>query len=338
MSAITALFWDRGAARLRAGWRVLVFWAGWLALFLVVSRLSDTVLAGRLPVAYRNAVEIAVLVLLVGGVLVWLVGSRLLDRRPVADYGFHLSRGWWLDLGFGMALATVLMLGMFAVDLAMGWVRITGTFATSDPGQPFAPAILAGFLAAALVAVHEEVTWRAYSVKNLAEGLNGRALGPRWATAVAVLVASAWFGLAHADNADATAFSTANTMAIAVLVLAAGYVLTGELALPIGFHVAWNFVQVFVLGFHGGAARYGASVLVVAEGDPAGRPWTGMPYAHEGGLLSTGMFVLGFVLIAAWVRVRRGGVGVHPSLAQPPPRPAIGPTRLPAAAGVARPG
>ncbi|MCL6441350.1 MAG: hypothetical protein K6T27_07640, partial [Thermoleophilum sp.] len=34
-------------------------------------------------------------VLLIG---FWL-SARFLERRPFADYGFHLSRGWWLDLG-----------------------------------------------------------------------------------------------------------------------------------------------------------------------------------------------------------------------------------------------
>ena len=32
----------------------------------------------------------------------------------------------------------------------------------------------------------------------------------------------------------------------------------------------------------------------------------------------TGSLVLGFVLVVAWVRYRRGSVGVHPSLLQTP--------------------
>jgi len=58
--------------------------------------------------------------------------------------------------------------------------------------------------------------------------------------------------------------------------------------------------------------------LVVAEGDPAVRLWTGWPFAVEGGLLGTGAFVVGFLLIAAWVRLRRGSVRLDPSLVQAP--------------------
>jgi hypothetical protein len=101
------------------------------------------------------------------------------------------------------------------------------------------------------------------------------------------------------------------------LLFATGYVLTGELALPIGLHFAWDFVQGYVFGVTGGASQLG-SFLVLAEDDPAAKLWTGFPYGVEGGPLATVAFILGFLLIAAWVRLRRGSVRLYPSLAQPP--------------------
>jgi hypothetical protein len=38
----------------------------------------------------------------------------------------------------------------------------------------------------------------------------------------------------------------------------------------------------------------------------------------EGGLLGTGALVVGLLLIAAWVRLRRGSVRLDPSLVEPP--------------------
>ena len=93
-----------------------------------------------------------------------------------------------------------------------------------------------------------------------------------------------------------------------------------------------------MLGFDGGASRFGASFLAIAEGDPAGRLWTGMPYSSEGGLLGKVAFVLRFLLIVAWVRLRYGSVGIHPSLAQPPTRFAISSAGPPVARAAARPG
>src|SRR5918995_3105777 len=317
MSTINLLFWNRDQVRLRAGWRLLVYGALWFILGYVAIYLRNTVSAGRLPEVYRTPLLAAIFTLLVVVFLTGLVGSRLLDRRPFADYGFHLSKGWWLDLGFGMALGTLLMLGIFGAELALGWTEITATFATADPEQRFAPLILVLFFTIVLYGgILEEITYRGYLLQNLAEGLNLKRIGPRLATLIAVLISSVVFGLAHASNPGATALSTLNTILVAALVLAAGYVLTGQLALPIGFHVAWNFVGVGVLGYSASVNIVGASFLAISEHGPA--LWTGGAHRPEAGLFATGAYILGFMLIAAWVRVRRGKVRLDPSVAHPP--------------------
>src|SRR5438132_2080966 len=179
MVTITSLFWNSDEARLRAGWRIVVFLLGAFVLGEALSRLGRPVLTRLLPLVYSNAVEAAIYLLLIG-VLLWLVGSRL-DHRPIVDYGLHLSSAWWLDLGFGLALGALLLLGVFVLELAMGWIKVTGTIATA-PGQPFGAMIVAGFIAVLFVAVQEEITWRGYPIKNLAEGFNLKVIGPGWAT------------------------------------------------------------------------------------------------------------------------------------------------------------
>jgi len=258
---------------------------------------------------------VAIRTLLVVVFLLGLLGSRLLDRRPLADYGFQLNMTWWLDLAFGLALGTLLMLGIFGVELALGWIEITGTFVTADPSEHFGPVIVLGFTTVLLHAAEEEVTFRGYTLQNLAEGLNLKSIGPHLATLSAILLSSLIFGLAHSDNPGATTFSTINTIAFAILVLAGGYVLTGELALPIGFHIAWNCVQVGV-GYAGGATTLGAAFFAIVQHGP--ERWTGGAYGHERGLVGTGAFILGFLLIVTWVRLRRGRVGLARSVAQPP--------------------
>ena len=243
MVTITHPFWNAEEGRLRAGWRVVVFLIASVVVGEALLRLRS-LLTSLLPVIYASAVEAVVYLLLIGAIL--LLASRLLDRRRIIDYGFHLSRGWWIDLGFGLALGTLLLLGILVLELAMGWIKVAGTFATA-PGQPFGATILVGFIVVLCVAVGEEVTWRGYPIKNLAEGLNWRLIGPRWATVIAVLIPALLFGLAHATNPNATMLSTINIMIFAVL-FAAGYVLTGELALPIGLHFAWDFTEPGIYG------------------------------------------------------------------------------------------
>jgi uncharacterized protein len=305
--------WNRREARLRAGWRAVLFIVATGVVSTVLSGPGRRFLGGLLPVVYANVVEVGVLVLIVA-VLLWLA-ARWLDHRPIVDYGFHLSRAWWADLGFGLALGTALVAGVYALALAMGWLTVTDTL-VSPPGQPFLAAILADVILVAGIACWEQTVFRGYLIKNVAEGLTGNFLGARWAAVFAVLLPAIVFGLVHANNPGATTLSTFNTVVFGVL-FGAAYVLTGELALALGLHFAWDFVQGFGFGRSGDAASLGA-FLVTGEGDPAARLWTGWPYTVEGGLLGTVAFVLGFVLIAAWVRFRRGSVRLPSSLAQPP--------------------
>lgn len=323
MGAIKNLFWNREETRLRAGWRLIVAIFVWFVLLFLVLGLRNRMLSETLPDLYRDEATLVIHLLLVGLVFMGLVGSRLLDRRPVADYGFHLSKAWWLDVGFGMALAAFLLLSIFLVELALGWIEITGIFVSAAAGQPyggypFGLVILLGLIGFLCGAMQEEITWRGYLTQNLAEGLNWKRIGPARATLIAMLVSSVLFGWGHGNIPHATTLTPYNTILAAVLVLAAGYVLTGELALSIGFHAAWNFAQVLVFGFPGGDPMFGTSVIAFAQRGP--ELWTGGAYGPEGGLLGTGAFLLGFVPLALWIRWRYGAIRLHPSIAQPPER------------------
>ena len=291
LSPIANLFWNARERRLRAGWRLLVLQVIVLVVAVVDGRVQAA-LAGRLPDLYEDLVRALVFALLIAAAL--YLASRVLDHRRMREYGFHFSRKWWADLGFGLVLGALLLFGVLAVELAVGWVNITGSFAPS-PGQPFVATILVGVVAVAAVAFGEEAAFRGYPIKNLAEGV-GRA---RWGIIIAVVIPAVFFGLAHASNENATWLSTVNIVIFGLL-FGTGYVLTGELALPIGLHFGWNFVQGFVFGVVATGREYG-SVLVLAD-DSSATLWTGQPYGAEGGLMGTAAFIAGFLATFAWAR------------------------------------
>jgi hypothetical protein len=124
LSPIADLFWNGRERRLRAGWRLLIF----LVILLVVAAVEGRVragLAGRLPDLYEGLVRALVFALLIAAAL--YLASRVLDHRGMSDYGFHFNRKWWTDLGFGLVLGTLLLFGVLAVELAAGWVNVTGS-------------------------------------------------------------------------------------------------------------------------------------------------------------------------------------------------------------------
>jgi uncharacterized protein len=215
-----------------------------------------------------------------------------------------------------MALGALLMTTVFLVQSGLGWVTVTGSFESLVPGAPFWLAVLVPATLFVCVGFYEELVFRGYQLRNAAEGLNSSSLGPRGAVLLAWALSSAFFGFLHAANPSATILSTAN-VALAGLMLGCGYVLTGELAIPIGLHVTWNFFQGTVFGFPVSGLRIGgATFLSIEQGGPD--LWTGGPFGPEGGLLAPAAMALGIVLTALWVRLRRGLVAVHAPIAKGP--------------------
>ncbi|HLL38295.1 MAG TPA: type II CAAX endopeptidase family protein [Rubrobacteraceae bacterium] len=244
----------------------------------------------------------------------WLAG-RFFDRRLFSGFGLRLDRAWWLDLCFGLALGALLMAGIFSVELAAGWITVTGTFETADEG-PFAIAILFPLVTFLCVGISEELFSRGYQLTNIAEGLDYPDLGARGAVLMAWAISSLLFGLLHLSNPGATAISTIN-IAFAGLLLGVGYILTGRLAIPIGLHITWNFFQGNVFGFPvSGLEPIGAMFISIEQGGPT--LFTGGVFGPEAGLLGIAATIVGSLLIWLWVRARHGKATIQTSIAKPP--------------------
>lgn len=312
-------------SRVRAGWRLLV---GLFAFLVVnVATVFVAVAATVLPLIQSPSHLTAPLLAIIGPAQVVLTGGavlllgRVLDRRRSRDFGFRIDRAWWLDLGFGLALGATLQSGIFLVELAAGWLRITGVAVTADPGASFALWLVAAAVGYVAVGIYEELFVRGYVLTNLAEGLDGvgpfAGIGPldtRAAVAWAVLLSSSLFGLLHAANPSSTLVST-GTLVFAGVFLAAGYVLTGELAIPIGIHITWNFFQGVVWGFPVSGASLGVSIVGIEQTGP--RLVTGGAFGPEAGLIGVAAMLVGIVATAGWVRARGGDLAVADGFTRP---------------------
>jgi len=176
-------FYDEREERPRAFWRLLfqlALYAGAVAFSRLVAPGIWVALYRRVadPGAIENPasptslfVAVQVGLLLVAVCSVWF-SARLQDRRSPPELGLRVDREWWLDLGFGLFLGALLMLGIFLTELAAGWVAVTGTFGTVKDGAPFFPIILAPLIGWVFLGLHEELIFRGYQLTNMAEGLN----------------------------------------------------------------------------------------------------------------------------------------------------------------------
>jgi len=247
-------------------------------------------------------------------VLASIIATLMWDRRDWSDFGFHVGRRWWSDFAFGVALGAFLMSGIFATEWSLGWVTVTAVFHTPYADKPFLLAILSPFLTFVAVGINEELFSRGYLLRNLAEGLNLGVLGPRGALVLAWILTSTIFGLLHLGNPHMTTWSTVN-LVVAGFFLGLGYVLTGELAIPIGLHIAWNFFQGNVYGFpvSGTTSFRTLTVLAIRQGGPP--LWTGGAFGPEGGLISFVAMGVGTLLLLAWIRHAHGRPALMAELA-----------------------
>ena len=302
-------FWNAEERRLRAPWRLVLGAAVYLAASLVVGlALSRGGLLASVPAAFRRTVSISANGVVVLGAVA--VAAVLLDRRRYADYGLDVDRDWWLDLGFGLALGAALMTAIFAVELALGWVTVSGVLVAGPLG--FGPEFALVLVTVLWVGLYEELMTRGFVLTNLAEGFRLSwpvEVGRPVAVGVATLLSSALFGALHAANPNATLLSSV-AIGVAGVMLALGYVLTGDLAIPVGLHVTWNLFQGAVYGFPVSGLGIDVSVVAVEQGGP--RIATGGAFGPEAGLIGLAAMAVGSAATVGYVRWRYGRVELAP--------------------------
>jgi membrane protease YdiL (CAAX protease family) len=292
------MFINKSQGRLRAGWRILFQLVLAVMLSILATPLAMLLSGSHSASAEHNPIASFVMSAAIAASV--LLAGRLLDRRRAKDFGLSLNRNWWIDLGFGLFLGALLMALIFVVEVSAGWLTVTGSFAVPS-GTSFATSVALSLLMFIGVGVQEEMFSRGYHLKNIAEGFSP--LGRRTAVVIALLVSSAIFGALHLANPNATAIGAINIIFGGVF-LATGFLLTGELAIPIGAHITWNFFQGVVFGFPVSGIDFGTSFLVVQ--DKGNALITGGAFGPEAGLVGIAAMLVGIALTFVWVRMRYG--------------------------------
>jgi len=322
MDFIKSIFWNSEQKRIRSGYRVflqlVIFLIIIIGLEILFTSIDSSVKYNSFaPIWFILA--IAFMRIASGGGSVWVAG-RYLDRRKFKDFGFHFNKNWWFDFIFGLILGAVLLSLIFIIEYLLGWVKITDLFYTNRENTLFIIPFALFILIFITVGVSEELVSRSYMTKNVAEGLKSKRINPKWAIIIALIFSSVIFGMGHFGNPNASIVSSLNIM-VAGLFLGLGYVITGELAIPIGIHITWNFFQGNIFGFPVSGTtipRDVATIFKIEQGGPDF--WTGGSFGPEAGMLGFLMMMLGIVLTLGWIRFRRGksAVTIYEPLANPP--------------------
>lgn len=288
----------------------------WFALLTVPAAIFTPQLNGTNSSITRWLLYFVTLTLLTVGVI-W-TAARILDRRYFPEFGLHLNRDWWIDFAFGLVLGAVLVSSIFTLQVAAGYLTVVSTFqgtAGDTTSLSFAIAFLTVVALYTVVGIEEELAYRGYILTNAAEGLNDwRRLTPIGAIVLAAVFSLVTFGLSHLPNQNASAVGILGIV-VGGLVIAAAYVLTGELAIPMGVHIAWNVFLWAVFGFPTSGLDYGIHILKLRITGPSFV--TGGAFGPEAGVLLLGTCFVGLILLLGWLQVRYGSIRRQRTLATP---------------------
>ncbi|MDY7041685.1 MAG: type II CAAX endopeptidase family protein, partial [Chloroflexota bacterium] len=211
---------------------------------------------------------------------------HLLDGQSFISLGFRRHR-WALDTAFGVLLGFVIMAGIFFAEWGAGLLIIEHTTWNTESLTAAMGNLIIALAFFAIAGANEEIVFRGYLIPNLREGIG---------VIAAVIVSSFGFGIFHILNPNASLVAILN-IALAGVVFAYAYLLSGNLWLPIAFHFSWNFFQgaVFSLPVSGIAVRG----LLVVRPLPGADLITGGAFGPEAGL--SGLIALAVASVGLWL-------------------------------------
>lgn len=175
--------------------------------------------------SFPNALAMVLMMVALALAVYWTF-VRYVENRPVSELaltGAGREFGLGLLIGFGLYAATI------AVLYLLGYYRVTGL----NPWTMILPILPMAISSAFL----EELIHRGVLFRVAEEYLGS------W---IALFATAAFFGARHLGNPDATVIGAVFVAVEAGVLLAAAFMLTRRLWLPIGLHLSWNFAQAAV--------------------------------------------------------------------------------------------
>jgi uncharacterized protein len=266
--------WLSNGERLRAGWRILLFFALFFALS-VVGQLAASMLP-RETLPWGGILFSAAAALAAG-----LIMLTRLEGRPPGALGFAWHRAavgevWW-GLAFG-ALLIAVAVALLVVSRSAYFVSDEGTW-----GE-YGLVLLSTFFFFTIAAAWEELIFRGYPFQVLVDGIGA------WP---AIVISSGLFAGLHGWNPNISWLALANIF-LAGILLALAYLRTRSLWFATALHVGWNWAMASLFDFPvSGLTGFETPLYDVVD---AGHDlWTGGEFGPEAGLVGTIVLVAGTV-------------------------------------------
>jgi len=283
--------------KVRSGWKIAAALGSFFVILMVVETIVAMVLmftvmgsADSIWSLYDNLLEemmawswllsiLQTVVMTAVAVFTWkIIFKRKLSGMGLPCIGKHVK-----ELGWGLLLGAVSMTLVFVLLLATGLIKVA-SWVPKVSADTFLYLLI--FI---LVGIAEETFSRGYCMSVMRQ--------TRSYTLI-FIVPAVIFSLLHISNPGFSFGAFAN-IAIVGLLFAYMYIKSGNIWMPIGFHITWNYFQGCVFGLS--TSGLGIDGLIKSEYTRYGLLGGGA-FGPEEGVLTTVVLLLGFLFVKWYYR------------------------------------
>ena len=220
----------------------------------------------------------------------FVLSWRFIEHKTLRDMLLAHSCAMWRPLlvglfmgASGIALVTLGMMASGCLRLAWGNVVISRHATLSVVGLVISSSLLGP--------ITEEIESRGYLFQNVFRG---------WGATIATIITALVFAARHLQNPNVSALGIIN-IALFSIGLTVGMLRLRSLWYTIGWHAAWNFSLVFILGVP--TSGYSLTGFDIARASlfssvSSGKEWlTGGGFGPEGSILATVVILLQIIIM-----------------------------------------
>ena len=227
---LSKIFLNETNNKLRNGWWILIF-IGFVALTRpIYGPIRSTLREWGVAELWLEPTSFLLILL-----ATW--ACTLLRRESITSVGLAINGRWFKQFSIGFAISLVQMILIVAAILMIGGVEFT-----LNPERSVT-ILLTGLYTFLLVALMEELLHRGFIFQRLIDGIG------IWG---AQLIIAILFAAGHWGNPGmegTTQFWASLDIGLGAILWGLAYYKTRSLAMPVGMHLSWNWIQGNVLGF-----------------------------------------------------------------------------------------
>lgn len=233
------------------------------------------------PIFFSVSIIVQNIALIGSTMIIW----KVFEKKKVKFMGIINIKEGYKELGLGLLLGAVTITVVAVILSFMGQVKLVNPL--SKPNISYQ--LILGLIAFIAVGFGEEIFGRAYCMTVLKQTRNKYAV---------IAISSAIFAAMHLANSGISFLALINLFLVGAIF---GYMFmkSGNVWMPIGFHITWNYFQGYILGFE----VSGNEVVGLYKLQNVGNNFiNGGAFGPEGGIVVTVILIITLFIVGAYYR------------------------------------